>query len=448
MLRAIRPCRSITYVVGSPASPYRPASLPCGSRTFGKRQPNSRTNASASCFASWKSTPTNRARPRSSRSKRASSGASFRQGTHQEAQKLMTTGFPRMSARRTGGGTSQCPSSSGADRRSAAGAEPLASTSAPGAASRRPAATAPAASALPPLPWPRIPRHISSIIVPITIGHARTASRISTSISPSPLGDRPPCGAPVFGLVERLVEADHVSDARRARRPGDRAGPMLERQHLIPGPAAVGREQDARAGRDDPLRLLRVDREAHQARLERHLPRLTAVSGREQALLHVAGEDATVGCDRECHHAGAHLARDQLEALAAVLRAVRTLTGERRPQRALVARVDGEAVDVEVRQPVRADVLPRPATVGRLGEHVVARRPGDAALGPAEVHRVLAGKRGAPPSATAVARLVEAVVRAERNRLGIARCDQQRVVVRRVRKPSRCGPRSLLARTA
>src|SRR5215210_5860474 len=99
------------------------------------------------------------------------------------------------------------------------------------------------------------------------------------------LRHRLPAGAGVGGLVERAVEADDVGDVRPARCPGDRTGAVSDVERLVPRAPAVGRAEDTGAGGEDELRLLRVDREAHQLRAKRLRPGL-AVAADQQALLH------------------------------------------------------------------------------------------------------------------------------------------------------------------
>src|SRR6266508_5925738 len=67
------------------------------------------------------SMPTSCASAPISRSKRASSGASLRQGAHHEAQELTTTGLPLRATRWTGGGTRASPSRAGAGLRTEEG---------------------------------------------------------------------------------------------------------------------------------------------------------------------------------------------------------------------------------------------------------------------------------------------------------------------------------------
>ena len=102
---------------------------------------------------------------------------------------------------------------------------------------------------------------------------------------------------------------------------------------------------------------------------------------------------------------------------------------------------------VEGRQAVWNDVRPRCPSVRALGKHHVASRP-DRLGTPAarEVHRVQSAEPGLGPRATAVRRFVQAKMRSEAEMLRVVRVDEQRVVVRGVRKTRRHTPRRRLRR--
>ena len=90
------------YVSGSPVTPHaRWVSLP-GSRTWGNVSPNWVMKSRASSRASCASSPTNSTSPGGCAFQaRSSTFASARHGSHQEAQKLSTSGVPRSSRRDT-----------------------------------------------------------------------------------------------------------------------------------------------------------------------------------------------------------------------------------------------------------------------------------------------------------------------------------------------------------